>query len=536
MSIAESVRRRDSKVYPYIIQSGKLSLREISNIINLTKDSIARSINMIFKRNNHPESHFWETEEGKTWLNLLVIAMIYEFGIKGNQGADRMSDFCKRIRIEKHIAVSPSRLRETRREIEKLVVEFQQAQEKVHKGKKRDIIAAGDETWLGDRTLLVLMDLVSGYLVLETEAENRSYATWWEKAESRLKEMGLQVKHFISDRGKSLIKLATSGFRVCAGADIFHAQYDISKWLGRSLHGKISRASKQLREALEKESTLKTAAKIEIQGQKIEQCKKKLNKIDAGKKAYDKAQHAISTALHVFSIRDNTAQNSEQVENQLEDEAIHFEQIAQEQSVPDNKDVVGKFRRQFKDLASVVDAWWVWTTENLSEFKLPDNQRYWLLYVLLPVIYWHHQFQKTKNPEMKNLYKASWHKAQAVYADHPITRTISEADLKHWRSWGEWASNNFHRASSAVEGRNGVLSQCYRNGRGLNNTRLSALTVVHNYDTRRWDGSTPAERLYGEKSPDLFEWLLKKTDALPLPRIRKKWDAPNPLIIQIVAA
>lgn len=511
-------------------------MRQIGAAINLTKDSVFRSIAAILKRNNNPESHFWETEVGKVWLNLLVIAMVYEFGIKGNQGADRMSDFCKRIRIDKHIAVSPSRLRETRREIEGLAVEFQQVQEKVQKEKKRDIIAAGDETWFGNRMLLVLMDLVSGYLVLETEAKNRSYATWLEKANSRLEEMGLQVKHFISDRGKSLIKLATSGFGVCAGADLFHAQYDISKWLGRSLHGKMMRANKQLKDALEKKTTLKTAAKIEIQEQKIGQCKKKSNKIDAGKKAYDKAQHAISAALHVFSIKDNTAQNSEQVENQLEDAAIHLEQIALDQSVHDKKDVLGKFRRQFKDLASVIDAWWIWTTEDLSKFKLPDTQRHWLLYILLPVIYWHHQFQKTKNPEMKNLYKESWHKAQAVYAVHPITQTMSEANLKHWRSWGEWISNNFHRASSAVEGRNGMLSQCYRNGRGLSNRRLSALTVVHNYDTRRWDGSTPAERLYGGQLPDLFEWLLKRTGALPLPRIRKRGGAPNPLIIQTVAA
>ncbi len=36
--------------------------------------------------------------------------------------------------------------------------------------------------------------------------------------------------------------------------------------------------------------------------------------------------------------------------------------------------------------------------------------------------------------------------------------------------------------------------------------------------------------------PDLFEWLLERTSALPLPRIRKRGDAPNPLIAQTVAA
>ncbi len=135
MSIAESVRRRDCQVYQYMFQSEKLSLRKIGAAINLTKDSVSRSIRAILKRNKNPESHFGETEEGKSWLNLLVIAMIYEFGIKGNQGADRMTDFCKRIRIDNHIAVSPSRLRETRREIEGLAVEFQQIQEEAQKKK-----------------------------------------------------------------------------------------------------------------------------------------------------------------------------------------------------------------------------------------------------------------------------------------------------------------------------------------------------------------------------------------------------------------
>jgi len=135
MSSAESVRRRDSEVYPYMFQSGKLSLRKIGAAINLTKDSVFRSIAAILKRNINPESYLWETEEGKAWLERLIIAMIYEFGIKGNQGAGRMSDFCKRIRIDKHIAVSPSTLRKIRREIETNAVEFQRSEEKVKKEK-----------------------------------------------------------------------------------------------------------------------------------------------------------------------------------------------------------------------------------------------------------------------------------------------------------------------------------------------------------------------------------------------------------------
>jgi len=52
----------------------------------------------------------------------------------------------------------------------------------------------------------------------------------------------------------------------------------------------------------------------------------------------------------------------------------------------------------------------------------------------------------------------------------------------------EHMARQFQRSSSAVEGRNGCLSQMYRNGRGLNKKRLNALTVIHNYGIKREDG------------------------------------------------
>lgn len=75
-----------------------------------------------------------------------------------------------------------------------------------------------------------------------------------------------------------------------------------------------------------------------------------------------------------------------------------------------------------------------------------------------------------------------------------------------------------------------------KTGRGLTRRRLATLTVVHNYDTPRHDGSTPAERLYGRQFPDLFEWLLGQIDALPLPRQSRLRATPNPLPIVAISS
>jgi len=547
MSVTTEVRNRDEKIFANVIEFGRRSIRTIAKALGMSKDKVARGLAAIDERDEYPESHLWETKEGRAWLLILVLAVIYLFGLKGNQGAERMSEFFELIRLDGHVGVSPSSLRKMRREMEKLLVEFQRTREaqQREKGKEnREIVASGDETWFNDDMLLVLLDLVSGYLIVEEAADDRSYETWNAKAQTRLKELGLRVRHFISDRGKSLVKLATAGFGCLAGADIFHAQYGISKWLGRSLHGKLGSATKQLRAAKAKLVKLgeKEAKPDEIAAQErcVREKQKKLDVVEAGKQAYSAVQQTISAVVHAFAVEDNRPQSSEQVEERLEEQAQSLERIALEHSVKDDKDAVGKFRRQIEDVASIVDAWWLWTEKSLDD-DVGIDIRNWLLYVLLPVIYWYDQLQKTRNPEVREVYEAALQKAQAAYVDHPVTQTISKKELDRWRTWAKWASGNFVQprlpcASSAVEGRNGSLSQSYHNGRGLTSFRLGALTAIHNYDTRRSDGSTPAERLYGEQFPDLFDWLLDRMGDLPLPRKSRQRIAHDPLAIGAVAA
>jgi hypothetical protein len=551
MAIAALVRSRDTKVFGVLAEFGKQSLRKIAQATGLSKDGVARSLTALSKRDKYPESRLWETEEGQAWLRRMVIAMLYEFGVKGNQGAERMSEFLKRIRVDTHVGSSPSALRNIVQQLEKALADFQREQETQQaepEGSVREIVASGDETFFNDEMVMVLMDLTSGYLLLEEEAADRSYKTWEAKVQPRLRQLGMRVRHFISDRGKSLVKLALSSLGCEAGADLFHAQYDISKWLGRALHGKLGRACKQLQDTEAGLASLKekeaVPEKIAEQKQRIQQMKEELNAIEEEREAYHETQLSVSEAVHAFSVEDSTLQTSEQVEKRLEEQAQRFEEIAQGQNIQDKKDAAGKFRRQIEDLASIVDTWWLWTKESLSEYEVDEAVREWLLYVLLPVIYWYHQLHKTQNPDMKERYEAAWKKAHAAFAAHPVTRTMSKQDssatlttgLDRWRSWGEWASGNFHRASSAVEGRNGCLSQSYHNGRGLTNLRLHALTAIHNYDTRRHDGSTPAQRLYGKPFPDLFEWLLGQMGALPLPRKARQHVVKNPLALTAVAA
>jgi len=350
---------------------------------------------------------------------------------------------------------------------------------------------------------LVLLDLSSGYLILEEISDDRSFDTWFAKATPRLQALGIDVNHAISDRAKALIKLAVTGFDCQSGADTFHAQYDVSKWLGAKLGRCKALAEKQY------ETTLQTLAKNPATDdaallEQVIQNEKVCAETKVALAAYHENLPGIADEIHPFSILDNTRNDSERVISGLEKRAQAFEKIAQSQNVVDSKQIIRKFRNQFKDLAINIEFWWLWVGEILTDLAVDDVTQYWLIHTLLPVVYWHQQLHKTKNPKQREKCKQAWQRAVHAWQADTFSATLPESELERWLAWAEWMARKFHRSSSAVEGRNGYLSQMYHNGRGLTVKRLRALTVIHNYGIKRLDGTTAAMRLFDREFPDLF--------------------------------
>jgi hypothetical protein len=152
-------------VFANLKEFGEQSLRKIAKATGLGKDSVHRALKALKKRNQYPESDFWETEAGKAWLRRLVLATVYEYGIKSHHGAEKLSTFFKQHRAEQHIGVSESSIQRLLKQAEEELVNYQQLHEsQLDPEKLQEIIASGDETFFNDKPILVLMELSSGYL------------------------------------------------------------------------------------------------------------------------------------------------------------------------------------------------------------------------------------------------------------------------------------------------------------------------------------------------------------------------------------
>ena len=72
--------------------------------------------------------------------------------------------------------------------------------------------------------------------------------------------------------------------------------------------------------------------------------------------------------------------------------------------------------------------------------------------------------------------------------------------------------------------------------RGLSPQALKVLTILHNFDLQRPDGTTAAQRLFGHPFPDLFESVLSTFTELPMPRRSSVSQQLNPWHSQTVPA
>jgi len=286
-----------------------------------------------------------------------------------------------------------------------------------------------DETFFGDLLILVLMDLRSGYLLLEDISDDRCFDTWLSKAKPRLDVLGIDIQHAVSDRANALIKLAITGFECESGADLFHAQQDASRWLGPTLAKRMSTAEKQ-----------KTATEIALKKPKSDDqdqqahfdAVEQLKCTAQAKSDYHKTLQGFSEDLHPFSLQDDSANNAETLENKLSKRVNALDEIAQDQDIADKHNTVKKLNNQVPDLAIHVQSWWLWVDESLQALETEHALREWITLILLPTIYWHYQLHRTQNRESREKYKKAWERASQTLREHASSAIFLSEGQEQW--------------------------------------------------------------------------------------------------------
>ena len=187
-----------------------------------------------------------------------------------------------------------------------------------------------------------------------------------------------------------------------------------------------------------------------------------------------------------------------------------------------------KVHQQVPARAALVDCWWPGVQQDVAPFLLSPRWRQWVQACLPPMASWEHQVARPRCRRRKAKRQGAWEAVRAAVTQQALPQRLAPPVLADWPAWATDRVKPFQRASSAVEGRNGYLSQMHHNHRGLPKQRCKVWTVLHNFDCRAADGTTPASRFFRRSFPDLFETVVSHIEALPQPRRRKHQVALSP--------
>jgi len=512
-------------IFKCFCDHGKQSVRRIAQQTGLSKSSVHRLRQAMARRDSQPESKLWETEEGRRWFTRLVVATLYIFGLKRGVGMETISEFFARLHLERHMGCSPSALRGVMHALEAAILETAGIweQEGIAGGEVREIIGAVDETFL-ERLMLIFADLPTGYLVLEEVADDRTYATWKAWVDERLTALRTGVLYLVSDRAQALIQLAEKGLGCLSMPDFFHLMHDIGKSYSLAMARQLRHAQRALKtaeDALARHPELTQADHDGPAAQAtVEASRAEVQRWEEVRSAYRHHLEALSLSLHPFGLLDSTPQTSAQVESRLQAAVQAIETLAGCHQLPARHDTMKKVRKQLPALAALVDFWWEGVRRDLAHAAISPMWRKWAQESLLPLVYWEHQVAHTRCARRKAKMRQALEAVQVAFGHHAITQRLSPQALQEWQEWATHRVSAFQRASSAVEGRNGFLAQLHHNQRGLPKHRYKVWTVLHNFDGRAADGTTPASRFFRRSFPDLFETVLAQIEDLPRPRKR----------------
>ena len=460
---------------------------------------------------NSPElDEFFSTLAGKKLLQRIAMSA-YQVTHFGSGGIRGLQEFLELSTLNRFIASSYGTLQSFSVRCEKHIVAFGESEERwlVEKMKKRKITAGLDELFRGRHPCLVAIEVVSGFILLEKFTENRTAETWSKELRPRLDGLNIELGQVVSDLCGG-IRASTKQLGATHIPEIFHAQYEISKATAGTLASQQRESEKLVSEAEEKvkKALMKGGEGCEKAQEAIKICNLRKFGLEHRQERCKKVRNAkkeLGRIHHPIDIVTGKLQTAEGMKERFSAQFRIIDEAAKEACLSTSCfKRLEKAKRAFDAIVNYLIAFFVFYKAFVQGLALDSELERYFNEVVFPLSYlkmiWRRLSKKEKEA-LKNLRKDLEIRLSAPPYPEELKKRLIEKSCE--------CAEMFQRSSSCVEGRNGVLSLYHHRFHRLSVRSLRALTVVHNFHTRRSDESTAAQRFFGNEHNNLFESLVE---------------------------
>lgn len=470
---------------------------------------------------------FMESPDGLAFLHGLVVAIVFVMVFVAGCGVRPVSEVLHLAGLSPFMACSRGYVAQVVARVEAEIVAFaatekerlaaEMATHQEQAGRPvRPITVVQDETYHHGRPVLVTIEPVANFLLVESYAPRVDAAAWDAAMVPTLTSLPVRLVQSISDEGKALLKHVATTLGVAHGTDIFHLQREIARTTSAPLARQVTDATAAHAKAGAEVATARQAGDDQALAwaEGVEGATQAA--LTAAQRRQDEARAArlgLSTAYHLVDLTTGALRTPAQVEQDVNAQFDKLQALAQEADLPSySHEGIAKARRLVPTLVQTMIFVHQQLDAQLAAHDLTADEADLVRTHLLPAAYLHRAARQAPHAAARADRRQLAARLHADAAPHLAALAPDRRALLP--RIAQDVADLFQRASSCVEGRNGHLALRHHSLHCLSDTRLAALTAIHNFHVRRPDGTTAAERFFGAKPRDLFAHLLAH---LPLP-------------------
>lgn len=534
------------------IRQEGMSQRQVAEQLNIARTTIQHWLKR--KENLGADKEvreFFESQSGLAILHQVVIASQFVMTQVGPSGIRMVSLFLELSGLARFVASSYGSQQQVNVAMEKAIVEFGgQEGKRLGTGMKMKKISVCQDETFHPETCLVGIEPVSNFILVEKYAKARDAESWNQAMKQAVDGLAVQIIQSTSDEAKGILAHVGKGLGVHHSPDLFHIQSELTKATSVGLASQTNKAQDEYEKAVEKLSQRETEkADYLAQGgchnaiyfdqrvekaEQIEQAAKQhLAVVESRQKRAQDAVKAISTTYHPFDLQSGLKRSPEQVASLLEEHFLAVQQVAKEAELSEvSHKRIQKAHKLLPQMCATITFFFQMIINYVQQQSLSLELENVIYKQLIPGFYLELVAAKAKSAEQRKIILTNAQSLiSAATTPDSIFNRLEKDQQQQIKNLAKDCAQLFQRSSSCVEGRNGQLSLRHHSLHRLSNRKLNALTTVHNYFLKRSDGSTAAQRFFGQQSQNLFDYLLA---TLPLPaRPAKKRSI---LAVDLIAA
>jgi len=485
-------------------------------------------------------AEFFQKGPGLAFLHRIVIAVHLVCVEVGACGMRLVCLLLNLTGLNRFVAASYGAQQQVNRRVEEAMVAYRhdETARLAQDMPRKAITVTQDETFTGG-LCLVTMDPESNFIILEQLAQTRDQASWNACMAPALAQLNCQVIQSTSDEAPGLLAYVEHYLEAHHSPDLFHVQHELVKAVSGPMATKERAAHKALSEALDQLAQVqayqqsagdepakrgpgrppKEPVSLEQAEQALEAASREHERLTQQREHVAKSIRGIGHGYHFVDLDRGVRRNGQLIAADIH---AHIEQvrvIAQHEGLSQRcVERIEKAERVVPKMQATIEFVSGYVRQQVDQRDLTPPASFAMHAKLIPSYYLDRVAQTRTVRDGEPLRELAERLRAPLFEPGGVLSEWSPEAQDQLHDEAKRLAAVFQRSSSNVEGRNGYLSLRNHQLRGLDLPRKrECFTAIHNFFLTRPDGTTAAERFFGQKPRSMFEAILESVELPPAP-------------------